>query len=186
MVVSASSAGATTATLTAYQRTTAGWRVAYGPFTAHLGYNGFAPPGTKREGDGRTPSGTYGFGFAFGIDADPGLHLSYRVVTGPNIVWDDDPSSPRYNEWVDSSTADPGANPEPMDNAPAYDYGAVIGYNTAPVVPGAGSAIFLHVSTGGATAGCVSLPVDELLEVLRWLDPSQQPAIVMGVGAVVG
>jgi L,D-peptidoglycan transpeptidase YkuD (ErfK/YbiS/YcfS/YnhG family) len=47
-------------------------------------------------------------------------------------------------------------------------------------VPGAGSAIFLHVSTGGATAGCVSLPSASLLAVLRWLDPAQQPRIVMG------
>lgn len=186
VVVSAPSAGSTTATLTAYQRTTTGWRVAYGPFTAYLGYNGFAAPGTKREGDGRTPSGSYGFGFAFGVDADPGVHLAYRLVTGPNIVWDDDPSSSHYNQWVDSSTTDPGADPEPMDNTPAYDYGAVIDYNTDPVVAGAGSAIFLHVSTGGPTAGCVSLPMGELLEVLRWLDPSQQPTIVMGIGAAVG
>jgi L,D-peptidoglycan transpeptidase YkuD (ErfK/YbiS/YcfS/YnhG family) len=183
VVVSASSAGDTTATLTAYQRTSAGWRVALGPWPARVGYGGFAPPGAKREGDGRTPTGTYGFGFAFGIDADPGVRLAYRAVTGRNIVWDDDPSSPRYNQWVDTDSADPGANPEPMDNAPAYDYGVVIDYNTDPVVTGAGSAIFLHVSTGGATAGCVSLPVDELLAVLRWLDPAQQPAVVMGVGA---
>lgn len=183
VVVRGASAGDTTAVLTAYQHTTAGWRVAYGPFTAHIGYGGFAAPGAKREGDGRTPSGTFGFGFGFGVDPDPGLRLSYRLVTGPNIVWDDDPQSPLYNQWVDTNTADPGASPEPMDNTPAYDYGAVIDYNTSPTVPGAGSAIFLHVSTGGSTAGCVSLPMDELLEILRWLDPAQDPTIVMGVGA---
>jgi L,D-peptidoglycan transpeptidase YkuD (ErfK/YbiS/YcfS/YnhG family) len=48
--------------------------------------------------------------------------------------------------------------------------------------PGAGSAIFLHVSTGGPTAGCISLPVGELLQVLRWLDPAQHPTIKMAVG----
>ena len=186
VVVDATSADATTAELTAYQRTSAGWRAVLGPWTAHVGYNGFAAPGAKREGDGRTPSGTFSFGFAFGVDPDPGVHLAYRPVTGPNIVWDDDPGSPHYNEWVDSNTANPGANPEPMDNTPAYDYGVVIDYNTAPVVPGAGSAIFLHVSTGGSTAGCVSLPMDELLAVLRWLDPAQGPTIVMGVGASTG
>ncbi|MHB8680670.1 MAG: L,D-transpeptidase family protein [Acidimicrobiales bacterium] len=183
VVVSASGYGATTATLTAYQRTTAGWRVAYGPWTAYVGYDGFAPPGAKREGDGRTPSGTYGFGFAFGVESDPGVHLAYRQVTGPNIVWDDDPSSALYNQWVDTNTANAGADPEPMDNTPAYDHGAVIAYNMDPVVAGAGSAIFLHVSTGGPTAGCVSLPMGELLDVLRWLDPAQQPLTVMGVGA---
>jgi L,D-peptidoglycan transpeptidase YkuD (ErfK/YbiS/YcfS/YnhG family) len=183
IVVDAGGYGATTATLTAYQRTSAGWRAAFGPFTAYLGYNGLAPPGAKREGDGRTPSGTYGFSFAFGVDADPGVKLAWRAVTGPNIVWDDDPSSPLYNQWVDTSSANAGANPEPMDNQPAYDDGAVIAYNTAPVVPGAGSAIFLHVATGGPTAGCVSLPMTALLEVLRWLDPAQGPTITMAVGA---
>ena len=53
---------------------------------------------------------------------------------------------------------------------------AVIGYNTART-PGRGSAIFLHVGTGGATAGCVSLPRSELLKVLRWLRPGEQPQI---------
>jgi len=45
----------------------------------------------------------------------------------------------------------------------------VIDYNARPVVPGRGSAIFLHVSAGQATAGCVSLPETTLVRVLRWL-----------------
>ena len=71
-----------------------------------------------------------------------------------------------------------------MYNRPAYNYGAVIAYNAART-PGLGSAIFLHVSTGGATAGCVALPQGQLLEVLRWLDPSQQPRIIIGTRGVV-
>ena len=61
----------------------------------------------------------------------------------------------------------------------AYDTGAVIAYNDART-PGLGSAIFLHVSSGRSTAGCVSLPYDELLDVLRWLDPAQAPRIAIG------
>ena len=95
-------------------------------------------------------------------------------------VWDDDPSSPLYNEWVDDRYANPGADPEPMDVS-AYDYGAVIAYNTART-PGLGSAIFLHINIGTPTAGCVTLPVGELLEILRWLNPAASPRIAMGVG----
>jgi L,D-peptidoglycan transpeptidase YkuD (ErfK/YbiS/YcfS/YnhG family) len=62
-----------------------------------------------------------------------------------------------------------------------YDYGAVIAYNTART-PGRGSAIFLHVNIGIATAGCVTLPSGELLRVLRWLDPARSPRVRMGVG----
>jgi L,D-peptidoglycan transpeptidase YkuD (ErfK/YbiS/YcfS/YnhG family) len=176
--------GQTTATFTAYERVGDGWQQVFGPWDAHVGAGGFAPPGAKREGDERTPSGAYGFDFFFGVQADPGVHFPYRVVTGDTIVWDDDPASPRYNEWVDTAVADAGADPEPMYNVPAYSYGAVIAYNDART-PGLGSAIFLHVSTGGPTAGCVSLPTSELLSVLRWLDPSQQPRVVMGTEADV-
>ena len=123
--------GQTTATFTAYQRVAGGWQVAYGPWEARVGFNGFASPGAKREGDGRTPSGAYGFDFFFGVDADPGVHFPYRVVTSSAIVWDDDPASPLYNEWVDTTSQSAGAEPEPMYNTPAYSHGAVIAYNDA-------------------------------------------------------
>jgi hypothetical protein len=48
--------------------------------------------------------------------------------------------------------------------------------------PGLGSAIFLHVNIGMPTAGCVTLPTGELLEILRWLNPAVSPRITMGVG----
>jgi L,D-peptidoglycan transpeptidase YkuD (ErfK/YbiS/YcfS/YnhG family) len=175
VLVTADGYGSTTATLTAWQRTPAGgWEQAHGPWPAWIGSSGFAPPDQKREGDGRTPSGTFGFEFLFGVKPDPGVTMPYRRVTGPSIVWDDVPSSPTYNQWVD------GGGGEPMYVSPVYDYGAVIAYNTART-PGLGSAIFLHVAKGAPTAGCVSLPVDRLLAVLRWLDPARSPVIVMGV-----
>jgi L,D-peptidoglycan transpeptidase YkuD (ErfK/YbiS/YcfS/YnhG family) len=176
--------GQTTATFTAYERDGTGWTQVFGPWTANVGFSGFAPPDAKREGDGRTPSGSYPFDFFFGVEANPGVKFPWRDVIGTQIVWDDDSSSPHYNEWVDTTTGDAGAGPEPMYNRPAYNYGAVIAYNTART-PGLGSAIFLHVSTGGSTAGCVSLPQGQLLDVLRWLDPAQQPRIVMGLRGVV-
>jgi len=176
--------GQTTATFLAYERDGNGWRQVFGPWTANVGGSGFAPPDAKREGDGRTPSGSYPFDFFFGVLGNPGVRFAYRDVTGPQIVWDDDPASPLYNEWVDTTMQTPGPGPEPMYNTPAYNYGAVIAYNSART-PGLGSAIFLHVSTGGSTAGCVALPQGQLLDVLRWLDPAQQPRIVMGIRGVV-
>ncbi|MGI8807784.1 MAG: L,D-transpeptidase family protein [Acidimicrobiales bacterium] len=180
VVVTAPRYGTTTATLTAYQREGTGWRPAFGPWTAHVGTRGVAPPEEKREGDGRTPSGVYGFDFFFGVAPDPGVRFPYRRVTSRSIVWDDDPASPRYNTWVDLDQQAAGREPEPMHVSPSYDHGAVIAYNTART-PELGSAIFLHVSTGGATAGCVSLPAGQLVDVLRWLDPAQSPRIVIGV-----
>jgi L,D-peptidoglycan transpeptidase YkuD (ErfK/YbiS/YcfS/YnhG family) len=179
VTVTAAAYGATQAELTAYQRVNGQWHRVFGPWIAWVGRNGMAPPGAKREGDGRTPSGTFGFGFFFGVDPNPGVHFPYRRIDAWD-VWDDDPSSPLYNEWVDVRYANAGADPEPMDVS-AYDYGAVIAYNTART-PGLGSAIFLHINIGTPTAGCVTLPVGELLEILRWLNPAASPRIAMGVG----
>jgi L,D-peptidoglycan transpeptidase YkuD (ErfK/YbiS/YcfS/YnhG family) len=179
IAVTASGYGTGTATVTAYQRSPTGWQQVFGPWAAYIGRNGVAPIGAKREGDDRTPSGVYGFDFMFGVDADPGVHFPFRHITGTNIVWDDDPSSANYNEWVDSNAASAGALPEPMDSTPSYLYGVVIAYNDSRT-PGLGSAIFLHVSHGSSTAGCISLPVDQLLEVLRWLDPARSPRIAIG------
>ena len=171
--------GTSYATLTGFERDGSGWRQVFGPWSAYVGRNGVAPSGEKREGDGRTPSGVYGFDFMFGISDDPGTHFPYRRVTGTNIVWDDDSNSANYNRWIDTNTGDAGVSPEPMYNAPSYNYGAVIAYNTART-PGLGSAIFLHVSHGSSTAGCVALPTDQLLALLRWLDPGRAPVIAIG------
>ena len=178
LAVVADGYGSTTATLTAYQRTGGGWQQVFGPWQANIGYNGFAPPGEKHEGDGRTPTGAYGFDFAFGVQPDPGVHLTYRAVTGPTIVWDDDPASPRYNEWVDTTTADAGTSPEPMDNVPAYSYGAVIAYNDART-PGLGSAIFLHVARPQylGTEGCIALALEDLLTVLEEADATSRVVV---------
>ena len=54
---------------------------------------------------------------------------------------------------------------------PAYRLFALIQYNVAPIVPGRGSAIFLHVDTGRATNGCVSLPLTQLRSLLVKLRP---------------
>jgi L,D-peptidoglycan transpeptidase YkuD (ErfK/YbiS/YcfS/YnhG family) len=180
ITVTASSFGTTYATLRAYQlsgSSSTHWVQVFGPWTARVGSRGVAPPGKKREGDGRTPSGTYGFSFFFGVLANPGVSYSYRHAYSYDY-WDDDPSSPRYNEWVDTRSASAGRAPEPLHVTPAYNYAAVIAYNTART-PGLGSAIFFHVGTGGATAGCVSLPSAELLKVLRWLKPAANPTITI-------
>ncbi len=182
--------GDTTATLTAYQKGVDGWTQVFGPWQAEIGEAGFAPPGEKVEGDLRTPSGSYGFLFFFGVDSEPsGITFPWRSISSSD-VWNDDPSSPYYNQWIDEATQGvdvAGADPEPMYDVPDYDYGAVIEYNMFPVshTPPDGSAIFFHYSTV-PTVGCVALPdVGELVEVLRWLNPSDDPRIIMGTESAV-
>jgi len=176
-------AHATVATLTLWQQTRGSCfkRIA-GPWRAYLGPNGLSTH--KREGDGTTPAGTYRLGgTAYGIAPDPGLHLRYhRLACGD--WWDEDPGSSTYNTFrhVRCGVAPPfgGASEALWRITPQYRYFAVIDYNTRPVVPGRGSAIFLHVAAGG-TAGCVSLPEARLLRVLRWLRPAAHPRIHIGI-----
>jgi L,D-peptidoglycan transpeptidase YkuD (ErfK/YbiS/YcfS/YnhG family) len=177
LTVTAASQSATYATFRAYRLSDGHKVAAFGPWTARVGYNGIAKPGKKREGDGRTPSGTYGFSFFFGVQLDKGFSFSFRHSYSYDF-WDDDPASARYNEWVNARNHSAGAAPEPMHQVPAYDYAAVIAYNTRRT-PGLGSAIFLHVGTGTATAGCVSLPRAELLKVMHWLRPRDHPRITI-------
>ena len=70
---------------------------------------------------------------------------------------------------------------EDMSHSPtSYRHLAFIRFNTDPVVPGRGSGIFLHVSSGRPTLGCVALPLPNLLTILRRLRPELKPSIAIG------
>ena len=184
VTVVGSSYGTQTATVTLWQRSGSCWAIAGGPWTGFVGYNGFSD--RKREGDGTTPTGAYGFGpVVYGNASDPGVHESYhRLICGD--WWDENASSSAYNTFqhVACNTTPPwapGSGSEALwTKTAAYPSFAVIDYNTGPIVAGAGSAIFLHASTGGATAGCVSIPLADLDQFLRWMQPAESPLVVMG------
>jgi L,D-peptidoglycan transpeptidase YkuD (ErfK/YbiS/YcfS/YnhG family) len=141
------------------------------------------------EGDGTTPIGAYRIGAVmYGIGANPGVRYRYHQLACGDW-WDGDPASPAYNSFqaVGCGTTPPfHGNSEAlwMQNV-AYQHFVVINYNTGPIVPGAGSAIFLHDDTGSPTNGCVSLPAPQLDTLLRWLNPAAAPLIVIGTDASI-
>jgi L,D-peptidoglycan transpeptidase YkuD (ErfK/YbiS/YcfS/YnhG family) len=158
------------------------WARVAGPWTAWLGIRGISEH--KREGDLKTPSGAFGVQpVMYGVGPNPGVRYRYhRVVCGD--WWVEDPRSPFYNRFRHVRC---GASPpfrttsEDMSKSPSsYRHLSVIDYNTHPIVPGRGSGIFLHVSHGNATLGCVALPLPRLVQVLRWFDPTKHPLIVIG------
>ncbi|WP_372670991.1 L,D-transpeptidase family protein [Amycolatopsis kentuckyensis] len=176
ITVQADSAGATTAVLTAWQRTGGEWAKAYGPVPAHVGRNGV---GTASESTSHTPAGVWPLTEAFGT-RPARTRLPYREVTTSDW-WVSDVDSPYYNTHFSCA---PGTCP--FDEAAGENLGAagavyaravVIDYNRTPVVPGAGSAFFLHVTDGKPTAGCVAIAAQDLEAILRWLDPAQHPVI---------
>jgi L,D-peptidoglycan transpeptidase YkuD (ErfK/YbiS/YcfS/YnhG family) len=197
VTVEAAGYGTTTATVDAFEKVAGRWQQDFGPIPAAIGYDGLAPYGQKREGDGRTPSGVFALGPMFGVLPNPGVRFPYQQVN-PSDVWVDDPQSADYNleeqlpddgRWrptvcIGSDGCYSGA--EPMYNPTSYQYAAVIEYNVGPVVAGDGSAIFFHVSTPGQpTVGCVAIPIEALVSVLDWLQPSAHPVIVIGTSATI-
>jgi L,D-peptidoglycan transpeptidase YkuD (ErfK/YbiS/YcfS/YnhG family) len=186
ITVIAPSATSTVASVSLWSRTGSCFVRAGGPWRASIGRSGLSA--NKVEGDGTTPTGTYSIGpVMYGIAPNPGVAYRYhRLVCGD--WWDEAPSSAMYNRFVHvrCGTSPPfGGDSEALWRVvPQYDYFAVIQYNASPIVPGRGSAIFIHETTGVPTAGCVALSTSSLLALLRWLRPLQHPSVVINAGTV--
>ena len=178
VVVSADRLKTTRATARTYARTTTGpWRRVRAAMPARLGASGLKLGTTRREGDGTTPMGNFGFVYAFGSRPDPGVtRLRWRRLRTTSC-WA--ASRAHYNRWIEQQ---PCAGEALWPSAGrAYRYAAVIDFNYRRPVYGRGSGIFLHVQTGRPTRGCVSLNQADLLNVLRWLRPGTR--IVIGTTA---
>jgi D-alanyl-D-alanine dipeptidase/L,D-peptidoglycan transpeptidase YkuD (ErfK/YbiS/YcfS/YnhG family) len=156
LVVSGKPESVSRAVVQSYARIGGVWTLRF-TTDAWLGRSGFRQD--KREGDGATPVGVFTFGRAFGIADDPGSATPYTKVSEAD-VWVDDAVSKYYNQWAraDDPDADWKSAERLAEYKNAYKYAVVVNYNTTPVVPGKGSAIFLHTATGRPTAGCVAVP----------------------------
>jgi L,D-peptidoglycan transpeptidase YkuD (ErfK/YbiS/YcfS/YnhG family) len=151
----------------------------FGAVVANVGVNGVRP---THEGLGRTPVGEFTLTQAFGNEPNNGTRLPYTYV-GPDDWWDENPDSANYNRLV-GSVVSPGGNSENLYySGHVYAHAVVINYNMSPVVKGAGSGFFLHISAGVATEGCVAIPEANLDQIMRWLDPTEHPVISINVGA---
>lgn len=177
ITVIAPSMRSSVASLEVFQRVGTCFHLVDGPYGANVGGNGLTTH--HREGDDTTPIGLFAIqSTMYGVDANPGVTYRYhRLVCGD--WWDEQSSSALYNHFVHvgcgTSPSFGGDSERLWEVTPQYDYFAVIAYNRRPVVPGRGSAIFLHVSIGAPTTGCVAIPRVDLLRVLRFLRPSQHP-----------
>jgi L,D-peptidoglycan transpeptidase YkuD (ErfK/YbiS/YcfS/YnhG family) len=130
----------------------------------------------KGEGDGMTPIGVFPLRRVF-WRADrtekPRTFLPERALQ-PNDGWCDFPGDPNYNKLV--------KHPYPVSaehlwlDSHVYDIIVVVGFNDDPVVPGKGSAIFLHLARDGypPTAGCVALTDHDLRAALAQFRPQDR------------
>lgn len=167
------------ATTYAYEKTDGAWVEKY-KMEGFVGRNGITS--SKREGDGETPAGVYSLSKPFGTAADPGSLLPYTQLTA-NDFWVDDVDSKYYNMWAYGDAADKDWNSaeDLSKETVAYKYAMVIDYNMDPIVKGDGSAIFLHCSTQGATAGCVSVGEEDMIKLLQFIDGGTKMVIAQSV-----
>ena len=125
------------------------------------------------EGDGVTPVGSFSIRrVLYRPDrvAAPRTNLPL-VAIGQDDGWCDAPGDASYNQPVKLPYA---ASHERMwRDDHLYDVVVVLGFNDSPVMPGKGSAIFLHVARPdyGPTEGCVALALPDLLASLENLSP---------------
>ena len=133
----------------------------------------------KREGDGATPAGTYPLvSILYRPDriVAPVSRLPVKPLA-PSDGWVDEPADANYNRPV--SLPYPVSAEQMWRQDDLYDALVIIGYNMEPVVPGAGSAIFLHVATPdfAPTAGCVAVKKEILLGLLPLFGPGSKITI---------
>jgi L,D-peptidoglycan transpeptidase YkuD (ErfK/YbiS/YcfS/YnhG family) len=131
------------------------------------------------EGDGITPRGSFPVREIFyraDRIAPPRTQLPVRRIEKDD-GWCDAPDDPNYNRLV--KLPYPASAENMWRDDALYDLLAVLGYNDDPVVPGKGSAIFLHLARSdySATHGCVALAPDDLRAAIEQLRPGDQVVV---------
>ena len=171
--------GQTTAYISMHEKNADGtWKM----IMSTPGYIGKKGLGKEKEGDGKTPVGTFGFNRAFGIAEDPGCALDYKQVTEDDYWSGDGRDGYHYNEMVSIKDL-PDLNTEDsehlIDYMNEYQYCLNISYNEDGT-PGLGSAIFLHCfgAQRPFTGGCVAIPQDKMVKVMQ--NVSEDCVVVIG------
>ncbi|MDR1539629.1 MAG: L,D-transpeptidase family protein [Clostridiales bacterium] len=167
------------AVINAYEKTDGRWSRAFSDLSGVVGQRGISY--NRTQGDKTTPGGVYSITWGFGILPDPGVKYPYRLVDESDY-WVGDSNSDLYNTYQsrDSSSSWSTRNSEHLiEYEKAYDHAAVIDFNLERK-KGIGGGIFLHALTNSSgTAGCVALESEDLLNVLKWIDPEKRTAIII-------
>ena len=139
------------------------------------GFIGREGLGKEKEGDGKSPVGTFRFNKAFGIARDPGCAIPYTRVDA-NTYWSGDQRpGMKYDQMVDIRSY-PGLDRENsehiIDYNVHYQYCLNINYNWLRT-PGKGSALFMHCFGPNKpfTGGCIAVPEDKMLYVMKHVRP---------------
>ena len=129
----------------------------------------------QREGDKKTPTGIFNLTHGFGIKKNPGTKVPY-VKVNSNLYWCGDQNY--YNQLIDITEKPHHCTGEHLiDYTQCYAYGMFLDYNKECTL-GKGSAIFLHCKgNSGYTAGCVAVSQENMIKILRSVEPGAKICI---------
>ena len=137
------------------------------------GRDGYIPEVKGREGDFKTPIGTYSLRYGL-YRADrlpaPKSKLRFHPIHYDD-GWCDDPNDIAYNLPVKRPYP---ASTEAMSREDGvYDIVIVMSHNDSPVRPNLGSAVFLHICRPDhrPTAGCLAVDPETMTQILPRLEP---------------
>jgi L,D-peptidoglycan transpeptidase YkuD (ErfK/YbiS/YcfS/YnhG family) len=172
--------GSSYATMQLWQHSRQGWAQTLS-VPARVGPPGISPDASEYVS--YTPEGMFTLTEAFGRQHNPGAKVPFRYVgTSDRWWWVSDVNSKYYNQPYYCAASKCPFDTDKSENlgqsGPVYDYAVVMNYNRWPAIAGKGSAFFIHVTNGNATAGCVAGPHDAIVQLVRWLDPHQRPAVI--------
>lgn len=200
VLVQANNWNATKGTLRAFAKVKGSWVEIQKRVPVDLGYGGLVQGNKRKQGTGKTPTGTYAITSGFGRKADPGTKLDY-IKIDRNDAWTYNPRVPStYNifQTANRSWKSYGNYVESLYSyGKQYNYVAIMDFNLprGKITKGAqgiyrtdkpantqrGGGIFLHVSNGDETAGCIAVSEGVMRDLMTWFNPKKNPVIVVEV-----
>lgn len=129
----------------------------------------------KKEGDCCTPTGQFSLGpIYYRKDRLNKLNTKFSVYPiTKNMYWEDNPKNKNYNRLSFSKNY---SNEKLFRSDNIYDIIIVINYNNNPIIPGKGSAIFIHIAKKNyfPTRGCIALRKEDLIFLISKLSVNEK------------
>ena len=136
----------------------------------------------KKEGDKKTPKGTFSLGNLFyrsDKKKKPETKLKCTKIS-KNMGWCDDPTSKKkYNKLININRKTNLRFEKLFRKNSIYDYLIPINYNTKKCKMGKGSAIFIHLTKNfKKTLGCIALQEKDFLILVKLINRNTKIRII--------
>ena len=133
----------------------------------------------KKEGDKKTPKGTYTIGplyYRKDRNKQPSTKLKVLKIK-KSMGWCDDVNHKNYNQLVNINKVNKCEKLYRKDYK--YDFLIPINYNTSKIKKNKGSAIFIHLTKNyQKTLGCVALKKEDFLILLKLINKKTKIKII--------